>query len=107
MFIGIINDIKAVGFYHAGTDIPMPPSSEENGTYSWAWRGLYDLPLDASYKIGTKSYVGAVALALPEASVSKVEILIDGKVVGVHSAESGKYTGGELLIPVQRAGYWA
>lgn len=102
MYIGAIKNIKKISFTHAETNIPFSPDSIENGVYTWNWKTLYDMALDVNIELDLECYIGAVGIKLPEKSVSKVEILIDGSIVGIHNAESGKYTGGELLIPVGR-----
>lgn len=100
MYIGTLKIKENLSFFHAGTDIPFSPDSTENGVYKWGWKTLLDNALDVKAKLEKNSYVGAVEITLPDSSVSKIEILSADKIIGIHSAETGKYTGGNILIPI-------
>ena len=104
MYVGQLNNIKSLVFTHKGTDVPFPPASTEEGLGSWGWRYAYDNPIDANYTLECESFIGAVSVDITENSVTRVEVLLDGSVAGVYSAETGKRIGGCIDIPVGKAG---
>jgi len=99
MYIGTL-EAKNISFTHEGTSVPFPPSNTDTGLGMWAWKYLYDSPIDVNLTLGQKSYVGAVTVKLNEDSVIAVEALVDGQSSGKYSAETGKRTGGEITVPV-------
>ena len=103
MFIGLLEP-KNVTYTHKGTSLQLPPSKVEDGKPVWLWKDIYDCPIDMNYQLDGSCFVGAVCLAIPEHSVTAVEVLIDGNVSGSHSAETGGITGGVLNIPVGAKG---
>ena len=100
MYVGILNNVLNTTYTHEGTTVPFPPSSEENGALSWGWKNAYDSPIDINKELSLDSYIGAVTLDVSEKSITKAEILVDGKVSGKSLAKTGDYTGGKLTIPV-------
>ena len=104
MFIGLLDKIKSTYYTHEGVDVPFPPSSVNETGASWAWNYAYDSAIDAHYELDGECFIGAVTVKLSENSVVKVEILVDGKVCGSHTAETGKNIGGEITVPVGMKG---
>jgi hexosaminidase len=100
MYIGQIKDFWEVSFTHKGTAVPFEPQSKEDCVGFWQWRSVYDDALDVNYTLAKETFVGDVSVDITEASVSKIEILVDGVVSGAHNAETGKLTGGVIDIPV-------
>ena len=99
MYIGQLN-IKNTTYTHEGSSIPFLPVKEENGVAFWDWKTIYDSPIDVNCELLGESFIGAVTTKISENCVTKIEIVVDGKVSGAHSAETGKYVGGEITIPV-------
>jgi len=100
MYVGQLTNIKETTFTHRGTKVPFPPSNIETGLGTWLWQYAFDLELDANFELEFGSFVGAVCLDITENSVTKVEVLVDGKACGSYAAETGKNVGGVINIPV-------
>ncbi|MBQ9806903.1 MAG: family 20 glycosylhydrolase [Clostridia bacterium] len=100
MYIGTLKQQK-IAFFHAGTDIPFSPSSAENGIYTWNWDYIFDTALDVHVTLEEASFIGAITVGLTKKkSVKKIEILSNGVIVGVYSAETDGATGGEITVSV-------
>ena len=104
MFIGQLKAKSEIRFTHMGTSVPFPPSSNDVGLGTWLWKTTLDSAIDAGFDLEFDSFIGAVCVDISEASVEKVEILVDGRISGAYTAETGKLTGGVLNIPVGVAG---
>jgi hypothetical protein len=100
MFVGLLNNIKETSFTHKGTSVPFPPSSVDGNVNTWAWRYTYDSALDANYTLDKECFIGAVSFEINERCITKAEVLVDGKVSGMYSAETGKLFGGAVTVPV-------
>lgn len=100
MHCGVISKAHNLTFTHGGSDIPLPPSTTENGKYTWCWDSVYDTVLDISFQLERPSFIGSVSAVLSENAVAGVQILVDGHAAASHRAETGRNCGGELLIPV-------
>ena len=99
MYIGYLK-YGEPSFTHADTALPLLPTLQENNSYTWNWESLFDTVLEINLPLEQLSFVGAVTLTLSEKSVKKAEVLANGAVVGVHAAETGKLTGGNLTLAV-------
>ena len=109
MFIGLLDKVKSVSYTHADTSVPFPPSTESADGAFWAWNYAYDSAIDANYELDGECFIGAVTVKLSERSVTKIDVLVDGKISGTYNAEteeyvaphakSGNYIGGDITIP--------
>lgn len=104
MYIGLLKVAGAPVFTYADSTRPLPPTSVEDGVYTWSWQTLYDSVLDVTQTLTSPAYVGAVHVTLPEKAISRAEILIDGVLSACHCAETDGYTGGDLNLPVGKRG---
>lgn len=101
MYIGSLQHLASISFYHACTDIAFPPDSRDGELYVWSWQSVYDTALDVRLSLTQKCFVGSVTLALsPSSGIRKALIFADGKPAGQYSAETGKDATGTLTIPV-------
>ena len=71
MYIGTL-EAKSISFTHEGTSVPFPPSNTDSGLGTWAWKYLYDSPIDMNITLGQRSYVGAVTVKLNEDSGKEI-----------------------------------
>ncbi|MBE6602115.1 MAG: hypothetical protein E7637_06415 [Ruminococcaceae bacterium] len=100
MYIGLLHQ-KSIAFTHADSSRPLPPSVTENGGYRWNWDDVFDTALDIRVSLEHLSLVGSVVLSFAERStLKKVEVLSDGKPVGVYCAETDKRIGGKITVPI-------
>lgn len=103
MFIGVLNTLDT-SFTHAGTKVPFPPSSTESGLGTWEWGTTFDSAIDVNIELCRESFVGALTVELTEKSLQKIEVLVDGRVSGYHTAKTDELTGGTVTIPVGAKG---
>ena len=104
MYIGLL-DAKEVFYTHKGRDVEYKPTEiDESGAPLWRWNEVYDAEIDVNSRLESECFIGAVTVNITDASVSAVEALVDGKLAGKHNAESGKFTGGVINIPVGMKG---
>ena len=91
MFIGYIENAK-YEYRRAGCDIPCEPERDpEDGSLFWDWKRLHSSALDINVDLGEECYVGTVSIDFTGfTKLHKVEVLDGKRVVGVHSAETGK-----------------
>lgn len=100
MYIGTLTQ-KKIDFLHAGSSIPFSPSLSENGIHTWNWDTVFDTALDIQVTLEKSCYVGAVTLKIAEKkAIKKVEVLANGKIVGIHSASTTGTLGGEIPVSV-------
>ena len=100
MYIGALKQQK-IEFLHAGTAIPFSPSATENGVYTWNWNAVFDTALDIQVTLEESAFIGAITVSLvKKKSVKKIEILSNGAIVGVYSAQTDSATGGDINISV-------
>ncbi len=100
MYLGILKTKGEPKFTHLDTDFSFPANTSEGGKHYWHKWNVFDSTLDIHEELLEKSFIGAVSADFEENSVTKVEILVDGKVSGSYSAETGKRCGGNIVIPV-------
>lgn len=104
MYIGILKAVGDPVFTYADSTVPLPPTTTEEGVYTWSWKALYDSVLDVTQTLEVPAYIGAVHVTLPEQSVSRAEVLIDGELSACHHAETEGLTGGALTLAVGKQG---
>ena len=103
MHIGALK-IKSITYTHEGTNISFPPSVVDGDFCTWAWGDTYDSSIDVNIQLCGESYIGSLSASISENSVSKAEVLVDGKVCGFNTAGTDKLTGGAVVIPVGAKG---
>lgn len=104
MYIGRLFPEGEITFTHADSPIPLAPEAVENGVYTFSWKKFYDTAIDVRMSLADACFVGAVCVTLPEKSVTRADVLLDGKLCATHRAENECATGGTLNIPVGMTG---
>ena len=104
MFVGILKTKGEPKFTHLATKIPFPPTTSENGVYYWHKWNAFDSTIDIHEQLREESFIGAVSADFEENSVTKIEILVDGRLSGTYSAETGKRCGRSITVPVGAVG---
>ncbi len=103
MKAGLIENIKKVTYTHIDTNLPFPPSETIDEKAIWKWDYIFDSVLDINYELSEKSFIGAVSLKAEPDSISKIEAIIDNKVVGAYSLYNmarDHLIENEILVPV-------
>ena len=93
MFFGYLENVK-YEYLRMGTDIPLEPEySPENGAMFWDWRRMHGSALDIRVTLDGEYFVGAVYLRFSGyTKIYRAEVRSGDKILGVHSAETGKFT---------------
>ncbi|MBQ8880261.1 MAG: family 20 glycosylhydrolase [Clostridia bacterium] len=100
MYIGYYKNPK-ISYHRMGSDLPLPPTEEKEGCKVWHWKKLHNSALDIRIALEEKCFVGSVSLPFDELTkVYKVEVIADGRTVGVYAAETNSYSTGEISVAV-------
>lgn len=99
MYIGVIEK-KEVKVCQIDSDVALETGAEIDGVAVWEWLKTFNVPFDVKIELAEPSYVGAVCPNISVGLVEHLEVIVDGEILGCHSAETGKLFGGEITIPV-------
>ncbi len=103
MKAGLITNIKTMTYTHGQTAIPFPPSETSEGKDIWKWDYIFDSVLDVNFELSEKSFIGAISIQAEKDTISKIEAVIDNKVVGAYSlynASRDHLLDNEIIVPV-------
>lgn len=100
MYIGYLGNEAKYAYYHAGSNVPCPPTVTD-GVYRWSWKEIYDVGIDVKVKLGGKCFVGSVTLPLAVKSrVKAIKVLDGNKLLGSYTAETNKTAAGRITVAV-------
>ena len=78
MYIGRLFPEGEATFTHADSVLALSPETVENGVYTFSWKKFYDTAIDVHMSLADACFVGAVCVTLPENSVTRADVLLDG-----------------------------
>ena len=101
MYIGYYENPR-LSYHLMGSDEKLTPTKNLNtGWDEISWKYIYNSALDIRVELDRECFVGAVTLPFGEMTkVYKIEILAEGKTVGLFTAETGRYATGTITVAV-------
>ncbi len=101
MYIGYYENPK-LSYHLMGSDEKLTPTKNlHTGWDEISWKHIYNSALDIRVELSRECFVGAVTLPFGEMTkVYKIEVLSEGKTVGLFTAETGRYATGTITVAV-------
>ena len=99
MFIGYAQNVKFDYTRVGGKPLGKEPVYNEDGSVEWKWASFHEDSLEIRCELENEAYIGAVTIPTTDGSkCARVRAYVDGKMVGVYTAETGKTIGGKITV---------